>query len=861
MMAACHALGGAGLLALADKTPNLEARALSPQVGWWFLAFATLLALFFVLQREKWRLWWFRMEDPRSLGLFRICFGFFVIANINGLWEYFRFLFTDEGIFTADVARQVFASAQFQGFGDGLVDDEPWGFFDFEAVLQWLKGPKYSLLYFWDSPTFFWIHLAAFELCGVLFMVGLWTRPMAFLTFFLMNSIMLRNHLFWEGTELVYRVFLAYLVVSRCGHAYSVDNWLRCRRLRKKGLLSERGGPGDGAGLPPSPEHPKGLEPIYRLIPAWPRRLMMLQLATIYTTTGMLKNGSVWAKGDAFYYALNLDHFYRFYPQPMSHYFGTNLFRLMTWVTHWWEAFFFLVIVGLVIRFQIYERIPPLSGWRKHAFRLVCAGLVLTSGMILHIVWPVHFTPFPRPYLLPLWFGLWAAVYAFWWWLGNRPPKVGRIFKWKLPRTYVLDREWFARWFLGRRLWLGLAVVFQLHLVVLMNIGLFQHAMLAANITYLTGYEAALLVRALGRRLGRFVPWIPEDVRRGEPPTPAEDPTLPGHHRDAAEFPEWALLALVAYGVGAIVARAMRWTNLGWLSLLAPAAVFIVVVAWIAGRRARGKVLPLVDEHSGLPRLPWAYGPVGRAVVGTLLVWHMAAVAIWLLPDKDSLHAFRGPARAVVSKWLTVTQTDQGWGMFAPNPPRANIFMKVLVTDQDGNVWDLRTDVYAPERKPIPWIWNDRARKMNRRIIGGESGGGSWYRKWYARWVCRDWELSHGGVPPKKVELVKVWYTIPTPEQVRDLGWYVPEDLYERSHLEQVVYTEDCAKGIMAQTPPWIRERHGLPPEGPNKFRPWIKRKKRTWEARKKRRKNRGARPPAAKLNPAKARPAKPAAD
>ena len=62
----------------------------------------------------------------------------------------------------------------------------------------------------------------------------------------------------------------------------------------------------------------------------------------------------------------------------------------------------------------------------------------------------------------------------------------------------------------------------------------------------------------------------------------------------------------------------------------------------------------------------------------------------------------------------------QGWGMFAPNPPRQNVFMQVLVVDDDGETWDMRSDVYAEERKPIPFVWNDRTRKMNRRIIGGE---------------------------------------------------------------------------------------------------------------------------------------------
>src|SRR5690606_10847212 len=254
---------------------------------------ACAVVALFILNSERWRRFWLQKEDPRSIGLYRIVFGFFVICNMNDFWEYFTFLFTDEGIFTADVARQVHASSQFIGFGDGFTEDEPWGFFDFYAVLEFLEGPKYSLLYFWDTPTAFWIHLWAFEIVAALFMIGFWTRTTGVLTCFLMNSIFFRNHLFWEGTELVYRVFLAYLICARSGHAYSVDNCLRCRKLREKGLLSERGGPGGGAGVPPSDDHPKGLQAIYRMIPAWPRRLAMIQLGCVYAFTGIVKNGSV----------------------------------------------------------------------------------------------------------------------------------------------------------------------------------------------------------------------------------------------------------------------------------------------------------------------------------------------------------------------------------------------------------------------------------------------------------------------------------------------------------------------------------------------------------------------------------------
>jgi uncharacterized membrane protein YphA (DoxX/SURF4 family) len=821
---------------LDDTVPNEAARALSPVVGWWLLVAAVALAAVFVLQGDRWRRWWLRMEDPRALAAFRIAFGIFVLANVNDLWEYFRFLFTDEGIFTADIARQVHAAGQFEGFGDGFGEDDPWGFYDRAAFLQFLEGPKYSLLYIWDSPTFFWWHLAAFELAGTMLVIGLFTRTAGILTFLLMNSILFRNHLFWEGTELVYRCFLAYLVCARSGHAYSVDNWLRCRRLRRAGRLSEPGLPGGGAGAPPSAEHPAGLEPIYRLVPAWPRRLMMLQLSAVYTTTGILKNGGIWTAGDAFYYALNLDHFYRFYPQPMSHYLGTNAFRLMTWVTHWWEVFFPVVVVGLVIRWAIYEKLPPLRGARRIATALAWIVCAAATGMVVHVTWPVHFTPFPQVWLLPLW-GLAMALCGYGWWrLGERPFVIRTVGGRTLPEPIVVDREWLARWTMGRRLWLMLAVIFQLHVFVMMNIGQFQTGMLAANFAFLSGYEVALIFRAVGRRLPGWVPGIRADVRRGEPPVPPEDPAFRRHHFDTTRLPEWVTWGTLVLVVAVIVTRTQwtppwPWTRLLW----APAGFLLLggLWAWWKGRGAAP--LPSHDDALGTSRLPWAYGPLGRLIVGSLLTWHVIAVAVWLAPDKDSMFAFRGPAKQIFSRWLTMTQTDQGWGMFAPNPPRSNVFMKVLVTDAAGEIWDMRTDVYAPERKPMPWIWNDRARKMNRRIIGGESGGGEWYRKWYARWQCREWELTHGGELPRRVELVKVWYQIPTPEQSRDLGWYVPEDLLRRSGHEQTVYTEECSSGIAAQSSPEVRARHGLPEKGPHVWRPWIKNKASKWERRRNR--------------------------
>ena len=63
-------------------------------------------------------------------------------------------------------------------------------------MLEFLKGPKYSLLFFWDSPAAMWAQMIGFYTVTTLFMIGWRTRVMGVLSFALMNSFFLRNQLF-----------------------------------------------------------------------------------------------------------------------------------------------------------------------------------------------------------------------------------------------------------------------------------------------------------------------------------------------------------------------------------------------------------------------------------------------------------------------------------------------------------------------------------------------------------------------------------------------------------------------------------------------------------------------------------------
>ncbi|MEM9454819.1 MAG: hypothetical protein AAGF11_11615 [Myxococcota bacterium] len=832
---------------LAERIPNEDALALAPTVGWAMFACAIFTAIIFVSYREGWRRLWLRMEDPRSMGAFRIVFGLCAMCNVNGLWELFEYLFTDEGLFITDVAREVYAREQFQGWGNG-VDGDPYGFFGLAGFWQWLKGPKYSLLFFDSTPAFFWAHLVAFEIAMALFIVGLWTRYTKWIAWFLFHSIILRNTVYWEGTENVYRCFFLYVCFSRCGQAYSLDNWRRCRRLRRAGRLSERGKPGEGAGAPPSDEHPKGLEAVYRLIPAWPRLLVILQCGALYCYTGVVKNGSVWWRGDAFYYAFNLDHFYRVPPQWLSSVFGTNLFRLNTHVVHAWESLFPLAVFGLIVRWSLHEDMPRLSRRARRIAALGWIGLGLSALAVCWIAYPVHFVQ-PRGSWLTLermryiFAGGWLLLMLLFGWGWHRLRY--RPFRVKLRgRTRVLDLDWFCRWFLGRRVWVSLGLMFHLHLVLLMNIGWFQPGAMSGFICFVSGAEIAMLLMILRRGLARRIPGLPEAWRGPPDPLPAEDPTLPRLHRDAARLPTAAIIGATVVAAVGVPLQVFDVLHFGWT--LVGIFAFLAGAAWRDARSHRDQTLPVVprfgpirgddaerdpDEPRNALRMPWAYGPRGRFLIGVLTLYHVVGVACWLLPDKDCL-SWRTATHEPFRKWLEMTHTTQGWRMFAPNPPRSNLLLRVRVTDSKGEVFDMNTDVYHPSQRPMPWIWYTRQRKINRRIAGGEGGKGSWYQKWHARWFCRQWTLQHDGEVPKRVQMYKVTYGIPTPKYVAEHGPYDPVERLAKLGKDKHIYTAHCAEEVGAQPVNVIRARYGLPPVKNVKRWNNVRHKKRNWDSK-----------------------------
>jgi hypothetical protein len=219
----------------------------------------------------------------------------------------------------------------------------------------------------------------------------------------------------------------------------------------------------------------------------------------------------------------------------------------------------------------------------------------------------------------------------------------------------------------------------------------------------------------------------------------------------------------------------------------------------------------------------WAYPRWGMVLVSLFVAYHATVLLVHNLPNKGlskNLHKWfndphevellgktRKPSLAMRT-YMRATGNTQSWAMFAPNPHRSNTFMKVMVKDAEGEVWDMQHDIYG--RRRYPYLFYDRMGKINRRII--EQKG---YRRHYAAWVCREWERTHEGEPADEIQFVKMWTRVPPPQKLIHEAQGNPLKMgYDPMELELFQRKEDgvrCRTLQHGQLPNYLRERYGLP--------------------------------------------------
>jgi hypothetical protein len=470
---------GLGLLAMFFEDKDVDVSAhLDVATDLSLYAFALVIAMF-VIRPELWQRLFMRRVDPRPVAMMRITFGFVVFWTFTDLLKphgpledsVARFLFTDEGLWLTDMARN--------NYGDKVkvMWDPEHGWQQWTDVFRSMWG-KFTILHFRSDPPFaFGVYFAM--LGSLLLMIfGVWTRWTTILAWILVEMVYRYSPVFYTGGDTVVRVFMFLGLFARWGEAYSVDSWRRTRKallVRKANAI-----------------------PLRRRIPVWPMRLMMLQLCIIYCATGLLKSGSTWADGTALYFALNLDHFYR---APITgvttfvHWIG--VLPAMTVLVHWWEMLFPVAAIGVALNGYERERArgtwPAAALWRRLAgWTLVFAAwacLAYLGGLGAYYFIPPKFSPVPQAQLLPLVTGIIVAI-----------PVV-------LVALYFAMRRWLPRvhrfvrlWLLGKRFWLVVGFGMHIGIDVGMNVGTFANVMMAVYFAWLSGEELDAFWHYLGTR-------------------------------------------------------------------------------------------------------------------------------------------------------------------------------------------------------------------------------------------------------------------------------------------------------------------------------------------------------------------------
>ena len=228
------------------------------------------------------------------------------------------------------------------------------------------------------------------------------------------------------------------------------------------------------------------------------------------------------------------------------------------------------------------------------------------------------------------------------------------------------------------------------------------------------------------------------------------------------------------------------------------------------------------------PGRRWAYPLWLMAPVSAFILFHTVVLLVHNLPTKGlatPLHKWFDK-HLDMGRYMRATGSTQSWAMFAPNPHRSNIFMRVEVLDHNGDKWDLKHDIYG--RRSYPYLWYDRGGKINRRIV--DQAG---YRRHYAAWVCRTWEREHG-VLPDEVQFVKLWTSVPTPKELLRITGGKPWLGYDPMKLHLNEREEDairCKTTRHGQLPNEIRARHGMEPMPDKHFldvhdQTWVDRKR-----------------------------------
>ncbi len=449
---------------------------------WLWLLVALLAALTWLLSPYLKRSL-FALEDPRTFAALRIALATTALVNVLSMTAHYRLLFSDEGLYPHCEPEK----AHFlRGY------DPDVGFYDVGAFFDFLSQEP-SPFYFWCTPSFVGWYVCAFALATLAYGLGVWSRTTGVVGWLLLMGMLNRVAVYPEGQDAVLRCTWFLLLFARTGHAWSIDSWLRQRRQSAGGAPNQ------------SETNPSDKPGSYPLVPAWPRYAIMLQLVIIYVVTGLRKTGHTWVTGEALHYAINHSRFYRWegLTQGVSALLSSNVFKLQTWVVHWWEKLFHLVILGVGLNFVQAQHTEV---WFKRATtRQRKLALVGVGTLTVLVLWQCQ-AAYTRAFYGATSARLLGVHVAY----GLVLPLAVGGWIYLRRAGYHRVRSFIQHWVLGRRTWLGLGLLFHAMLEATMNLGTFPMVTVLTYLAFFSGDElrAALetLTHALERRSRRQAP-------------------------------------------------------------------------------------------------------------------------------------------------------------------------------------------------------------------------------------------------------------------------------------------------------------------------------------------------------------------
>ncbi len=213
---------------------------------------------------QAWQNFWFKPQSPLAVSLFRILFGLVMLTHIcTQYWQDFHTFFGPNPMIPYD-----------------------------DYIAYWWKKELGINLFEFVPAQDFW-HICILVLTAIftaMMTIGLFTRFSTFLSYLLFCSLDHQYPFFCNAGDNMERLALFLLFFSRAGDGLSLDSFIKNRSKDwRKAVFN-----------PPSSS-------------PWAQRMLQMQLAIAYFSTGLLKiNSEYWFSGNGCYIATRLMDFAKF---------------------------------------------------------------------------------------------------------------------------------------------------------------------------------------------------------------------------------------------------------------------------------------------------------------------------------------------------------------------------------------------------------------------------------------------------------------------------------------------------------------------------------------------------------------------